>query len=135
MERTFTMVKPDGVARGLIGEVIGRFEAKGLKLIAIEMKTFTEADAAVFYAEHLGKGFYQSLVDLITAGPVVGMIWEGLNAVKLVRTLIGPTNPQEAAPGSIRGDFGLELPANIVHAADALSSAERESAAFFGQIV
>jgi nucleoside-diphosphate kinase len=135
MERTFTMVKPDGVTRGLIGEVISRFETKGLKLIAIGMKTFTEADAAVFYAEHLGKGFYQSLVELITAGPAVGMIWEGPNAVKLVRTLIGATNPQEAAPGSIRGDFGLELPANIVHASDAPNSAERESAAFFGQIV
>jgi len=135
MERTFTMVKPDGVTRGLIGEVISRFETKGLKLIAIGMKTFTEADAAVFYAEHLGKGFYQSLVELITAGPAVGMIWEGPNAVKLVRTLIGATNPQEAAPGSIRGDFGLELPANIVHASDAPSSAERERAAFFGQTV
>jgi nucleoside-diphosphate kinase len=135
MERTFTMVKPDGFARGLIGEVIGRLEAKGLKLVAIEMKTFTAADAAVFYAEHLGKGFYQSLVDLITAGPVVGMIWEGPNAVKLVRTLIGATNPQEAAPGSIRGDFGLELPANIVHASDAIVSAERESAVFFGRTI
>ena len=135
MERTFTMVKPDGVTRGLIGEVISRFETKGLKLIAIGMKTFTEADAAVFYAEHLGKGFYQSLVELITAGPAVGMIWEGPNAVKLVRTLIGATNPQEAAPGSIRGDFGLELPANIVHASDAPNSAERERAAFFGQTV
>jgi nucleoside-diphosphate kinase len=133
MERTFTMVKPDGVARALVGEVIRRYEAKGLKLIALRMRNFTAEDAAQFYAEHQGKGFYQSLVDLITAGPSVGMVLEGPSAVKLVRTLVGSTNPQEAAPGTIRGDLGLELPANIVHASDAPASYTREARLFFGE--
>jgi len=133
MERTFTMVKPDGVARGLVGEVIRRYENKGLKIIALRLRSFTNEDADQFYAEHLGKGFYQSLVDLITAGPAVGMVLEGPNAIKLVRALIGSTNPQEATPGTIRGDYGLELPANIVHASDAPASFVREAKLFFGE--
>lgn len=133
MERTFAMVKPDGFSRGLVGEVIRRFERKGLKIVALELKEFSPELAEEFYAEHKEKGFFSSLVELITAGPSVGMVLEGPNAVKIVRTLIGATNPQEALPGSIRGDFGLELPANIVHASDSQDSFKRESQIFFGK--
>jgi nucleoside-diphosphate kinase len=133
MERTFAMVKPDGFSRGLVGEVIRRFENKGLKIVALEMRQFDRELAEEFYEEHKGKDFFFSLVDLITSGPAVGMVLEGPNAVKIVRTLIGATNPQEALPGSIRGDFGLELPANIVHASDSPQSFKRESRIFFGQ--
>jgi nucleoside-diphosphate kinase len=127
------MVKPDGFSRGLVGEVIRRFENKGLKIVALEMRQFDRELAEEFYEEHKGKDFFSSLVDLITSGPAVGMVLEGPNAVKIVRTLIGATNPQEALPGSIRGDFGLELPANIVHASDSPQSFKRESRIFFGQ--
>ncbi len=133
MERTFAMVKPDGFLRGLVGEVIRRFENKGLKIVALEMRQFDQGLAEKFYEEHRGKEFFSSLVDLITSGPAVGMVLEGPNAIKIVRTLIGATNPQEALPGTIRGDFGLELPANIVHASDSLESFRRESSIFFGR--
>jgi nucleoside-diphosphate kinase len=133
MERTFAMVKPDGFSRGLVGEVIKRFESKGLKLVALELRQFNQDLAEKFYEEHRGKEFFSSLVDLITSGPAVGMVLEGPNAVKLVRTLIGATNPQEALPGTIRGDYGLELPANIVHASDSPQSFKRESSLFFGR--
>lgn len=116
-----------------MGEVIRRFENKGLKIVALEMRQFDRELAEEFYEEHKGKDFFSSLVDLITSGPAVGMVLEGPNAVKIVRTLIGATNPQEALPGSIRGDFGLELPANIVHASDSPQSFKRESRIFFGQ--
>lgn len=125
------MIKPDGVARGLVGEVISRFEKKGLRLISIQMRSFSKKEAALFYAEHEGKGFYSALVKLLVSGPCLGMVLEGPNAVQLVRTLIGATNPQEALPGTIRGDYGLELPANIVHASDSTSSFEREVRLFF----
>jgi nucleoside-diphosphate kinase len=127
------MVKPDGFVRGLVGEIIRRFENKGLKLIALELREFDPKSAELFYEEHKGKDFFDSLVDLIISGPAVGMVWEGPNAVKIVRTLIGATNPAEALPGSIRGDYGLELPANIVHASDSCQSFKRESKIFFGR--
>lgn len=132
MEQTFIMVKPDGVARGLIGEVVSRFEAKGLTLDRMRMLTIDEEMASRHYGEHVGKPFYDGLVEFITSGPVVAMQWSGPDAVTVGRTLMGPTNPVEAPPGTIRGDFGLEIGENIVHGSDSPASAERELGIFFG---
>ena len=132
MERTFIMVKPDGVARGLIGEVISRFERKGLVLEKMRLLTIDQEMAARHYGEHVGKPFYEGLVAFITSGPVVAMQWKGPDAVAVGRTLMGPTNPVEAPPGTIRGDFGLEIGENIVHGSDSPASAERELGIFFG---
>ncbi len=131
-QKTFIMVKPDGVARGLIGEVIGRFEAKGLELRQMRMLTISSDMAAEHYGEHVGKPFYQGLVDFITSGPVVAMEWSGPEAVSIGRTLMGSTDPVEAAPGTIRGDFGLEIGENVVHGSDSPESATRELGIFFG---
>ncbi len=131
-EHTFIMVKPDGVARGLVGEVIGRFEAKGLELNRMRMLTITEDMASEHYGEHVGKAFYADLVDFITSGPVVAMEWSGPDAVAVGRALMGTTNPIEALPGTIRGDFGLEIGENIVHGSDSPDSAARELGIFFG---
>ncbi|AEA46488.1 nucleoside-diphosphate kinase [Archaeoglobus veneficus] len=131
MERTFVMVKPDGVQRGLVGEVISRLERKGLKIVGLKMMWIQEELAMEHYAEHAEKPFFQSLVDYITSGPVVAMVVEGKDAVKVVRTLVGATNPVEASPGTIRGDFGLDIGRNVVHASDSLKSAEREISLFF----
>ncbi len=131
MERTFVMVKPDGVQRGLIGEVISRLERKGLKIVAMKMLWIQEELAREHYMEHAEKPFFQALVDYITSGPVVAMVVEGKEAVKVVRTLIGATNPIEAAPGTVRGDFGMDIGRNVVHASDSLESAEREISLFF----
>ncbi len=131
-EHTFIMVKPDGVAKALVGEVIGRFEAKGLTLSRMRMLTITEDMAAEHYGEHVGKSFYPDLVEFITSGPVVAMEWSGPDAVVVGRTLMGPTNPVEAPPGTIRGDFGLEIGENIVHGSDSPASAVRELGIFFG---
>lgn len=131
MERTFVMVKPDGVQRGLIGEVIRRLERKGLKLVAIKMLWIDKRTAENHYAEHREKPFFSSLVEYITSGPVVAMVVEGRNAVKVVRNLVGSTNPAEAMPGTIRGDFGLDVGRNVVHASDSPQSAEREISLFF----
>ncbi len=131
MERTFVMVKPDGVQRGLIGEVISRLERKGLKIVAMKMLWIQEELAREHYAEHAEKPFFQALVDYITSGPVVAMVVEGKEAVKVVRTLVGATNPVEASPGTIRGDFGMDIGRNVVHASDSLESAEREIYLFF----
>ena len=131
-EHTYVMVKPDGVARGLVGEVISRFERKGLKLEQMRMLTISEELAGQHYGEHIGKPFFASLVEFITSGPVVAMEWSGLNAVSVCRTMMGVTNPAEAAPGTIRGDFALEIGENIVHGSDSPASAERELAIFFG---
>ncbi len=131
MERTFVMIKPDGVQRGLIGEIISRLERKGLKIVAMKMINVERDLAERHYAEHKEKPFFQSLVDYITSGPVVAMVVEGKNAVKVVRTLVGATNPQEALPGTIRGDFGMEIGRNVIHASDSLESAEREISLFF----
>ncbi|GMQ85312.1 MAG: nucleoside-diphosphate kinase [Acidimicrobiia bacterium] len=130
-QATFVMVKPDGVRRALVGEVIGRLERKGLQLEAIRMLTIDRALAAEHYAEHVDRPFFDDLVDFITGGPVVVMRWSGESAVAVARTLMGETNPVEAKPGTIRGDFGLELTQNIVHGSDAPASAERELGLFF----
>lgn len=132
VEHTYVMVKPDGVARGLVGEVIGRFERKGLVLEQMRMLTISEEMAGRHYAEHTDKPFFGELVAFITSGPVVAMEWSGEGAVAVARTLMGVTNPAEAAPGTIRGDFGLEITHNVVHGSDSVASAERELGIFFG---
>ncbi len=131
MERTFIMVKPDGVQRGLIGEVIRRLEQKGLKIVGIKTMWIQEELAMEHYSEHAEKPFFRDLVDYITSGPVVAMVAEGKEAVKVVRNIVGATNPVEAAPGTIRGDFGMDIGRNVVHASDSLKSAEREISLFF----
>jgi len=132
IEHTFLMVKPDGVARGLIGEVVSRFERKGLKLERARVLTIDETLAGRHYAEHVDKPFFGELVAFITSGPVFAMEWSGESAVSVARTVMGPTNPAEAPPGSIRGDFGLIITENIVHGSDSPASAERELDIFFG---
>jgi nucleoside-diphosphate kinase len=132
MERTFVMVKPDGVARGLIGEVIARFERKGLALETIRQLVIDEGLARRHYAEHIDKPFFPELLAFITSGPVVAMEWSGEGAVAVARELMGATDPKKAAPGTIRGDFGLIVTQNIVHGSDSLESATRELALFFG---
>lgn len=132
VEHTYVMVKPDGVARGLVGEVISRFERKGLTLEKMRMLTISEELAGEHYAEHTEKPFFGELVDFITSGPVVAMEWSGDDAVVVARTLMGTTNPVEAAPGTIRGDFGLVITNNIVHGSDSVESAKRELGIFFG---
>lgn len=131
MERTFVMVKPDGVQRGFIGEIISRLERKGLKIVAMKMLKISKELAEEHYAEHKAKPFFSSLVSYITSAPVVAMVVEGNNAVKVVRKLVGATNPAEAEPGTIRGDLGMDLGRNVVHASDSVASAEREIKLFF----
>lgn len=126
MERTYVMVKPDGVRRGLIGEIVRRIERRGLKITAMRMKTITREEAEEHYAEHRGKPFFQELIDFITSGPSVSMVVEGENAIRIMRAINGATNPVEAAPGTIRGDLAIETGRNVVHGADSRESAERE---------
>ena len=130
-QHTFVMVKPDGVRRGLVAEVIGRFERKGLALERMRMLTIDDDLAGRHYAEHTEKPFFGELVAFITSGPVVAMEWSGPDAVAIARTLMGPTNPAEAPPGTIRGDFGTVITENIVHGSDSTDSAEREIQLFF----
>jgi nucleoside-diphosphate kinase len=130
-ERTFVMVKPDGVSRGLVGEVVRRIETKGYTLVEMKMFTIDRELAEKHYAEHEAKPFFGELVSFITSGPVVAMVVEGPEAVPGLRQLMGATNPLEAAPGSIRGDFATEIGENIVHGSDSLESAAREIALFF----
>ncbi|MEE8498792.1 MAG: nucleoside-diphosphate kinase [Acidimicrobiia bacterium] len=130
-QHTFVMVKPDGVRRGLVAEVIGRFERKGLILEQMRMLTVDDGLAGRHYAEHTEKPFFAELVSFITSGPVVAMEWSGPDAVSIVRTLIGSTDPAEAPPGTIRGDLGTIITENIVHGSDSLDSAEREIQLFF----
>ena len=132
IENTFVMVKPDGVARGLVGEVIGRFERKGLKLTRIRMLTIDEDLARRHYAEHVERPFFPELLAFITVGPVVAMEWSGESAVSVARTLMGATDPKKAEPGTIRGDLGLAVTQNLVHGSDSPESATRELALFFG---
>jgi nucleoside-diphosphate kinase len=132
VQSTFIMVKPDGVRRGLVGEVITRMEHKGLQLEAMRMLTIGDELAARHYAEHTERPFFADLVAFITSGPVVAMQWSGESAVVVARTLMGDTDPVEAAPGTIRGDFAIEITENIVHGSDSPASAERELALFFG---
>ncbi len=131
-EHTYVMVKPDGVGRGVVGEIIQRFETRGFTIERLEMKTVTEELARAHYAEHVEKPFFPELLDFITSGPVVAVELSGENAVAAVRTMMGPTNPADAAPGTIRGDLALDLTQNIVHGSDSPESAERELAIWFG---
>ena len=132
VENTYVMVKPDGVTRGLVGEVVGRLERKGLKLENMRMLTITEEMASRHYAEHTDKPFFGDLVDFITSGPVVAMEWSGPDAVVVARNLMGVTNPVDAAPGTIRGDYGLVITENSVLGSDSVESAERDLGLFFG---
>jgi nucleoside-diphosphate kinase len=134
MDRTLILVKPDAFARGLTGEIIARFERKGLKIVALRHMTVTRELAERHYAEHSERPFFGELVDFITSAPIVAMVLEGTDAVKAARQVIGSTNPLEASPGSIRGDFAIETGTNMVHGSDAPESAARESELFFGEI-
>jgi nucleoside-diphosphate kinase len=132
IEKTYAMLKPDAVAGGHIGEIIARFERVGLTIERLELAQVSSEQAAANYAEHEGKPFYEGLISYITSGPVVKLVLSGENAVALTRKLMGATNPAEAAPGTIRGDFGLVMDANVIHGSDSPASAEREIAIFFG---
>ena len=131
MQRTLVLVKPDGVRRGLVGEVISRLEAKGLTLVAMELRTLERATAEEHYGEHRERPFFGELVEFITGGPLVALVVEGPNAVAATRRLMGVTNPVEATPGSIRGDYALEIGQNLVHGSDSPESAAREIGIFF----
>lgn len=131
MERTLILVKPDAFARNLTGEIIARFERKGLRLVALQQMTMERGLAERHYAEHEGKAFYDELVGFITSGPLVAMVLEGQQAVAAARQVIGATNPLDAASGSIRGDYAVEVGQNMVHGSDSPQSAEREVALFF----
>ena len=134
MERTLILVKPDAFARGLTGEIIARFENKGLKIVAARHMTVTEDLAGEHYAEHRERPFFGELVEFITSGPIVALVFEGESAIKAARQVIGATNPLEAAPGSIRGDFAIEVGQNMVHGSDAPESAAREVGLFFPEL-
>ncbi len=131
MERTFVMLKPDAVQRRLIGELIARIEAKNLDIVAMKMMRLEPQMAETHYGEHREKPFFRELVDFVTGGPVVAMIVEGPNAISVMRAMMGATNPLNAAPGTIRGDFGLDLTKNLIHGSDSPESAKREIALFF----
>lgn len=131
MQRTFIMVKPDGVKRGLIGEIIRRFEQKGFNMLNAELMTVDRAKAEFHYMEHQDKPFFGELVDFITSGPVFAMVWEGENIIEVSRLMIGKTSPTEAMPGTIRGDFACSKAENVIHGSDSLLSAEREIENFF----
>jgi nucleoside-diphosphate kinase len=130
-ERTLVLVKPDGVRRGLVGEVISRLEAKGLTLVAMELRTLARETAEEHYGEHKERPFFGELVEFITGGPLVALVVEGPHAVAGTRRLMGVTNPVEATPGSIRGDYALEIGQNLVHGSDSTESAAREIGIFF----
>lgn len=131
MEKTLVLVKPDGVAKGLTGEIINRFERRDLKVVALKMMILSRKIAERHYGEHQGKPFFAELVNFITSAPLVAMVVEGENAVKAVRTMMGSTNPADAAPGTIRGDYALSISKNIIHGSDSLASAECEVPLFF----
>ncbi|NLB18960.1 MAG: nucleoside-diphosphate kinase [Syntrophomonadaceae bacterium] len=137
MEQTYVMVKPDGVQRNLVGEIVSRFEKKGLKIVGLKMLQITRELAERHYEEHRGRLFSESLVEYIISSPVVAIALEGKDAVDKVREMMGATNPLTAAPGTIRGDFGMDIGRNIVHSSDSLASAARELDLFFvpGEIV
>lgn len=131
MEKTFLMVKPDGVQRGLIGTVTTRFEKKGYQLIGAKLMQITPELAAKHYAEHKGRPFFGELIDFITSGPVFAMVWQGEDVIATARQMMGKTNPREALPGTIRGDYGVTVRKNIIHGSDSPASAEREISIFF----
>ncbi|MGH2719562.1 MAG: nucleoside-diphosphate kinase [Actinomycetota bacterium] len=134
MDRTLMFIKPDGVRRGLVGEIVGRVERKGLRLMGLKLFQPDTVLAAGLYAEHEGKPFYEPLVAFVTSGPIVAMCLEGPDAHRHVRNLMGATNPADATPGTIRGDFGLVIDSNVVHGSDSAASAARELALFFPEI-
>ena len=125
------MIKPDAVQRGLTGEIFSRFEKKGLKLLAMKFMVISKETAERHYGEHKGKKFYDPLISYITSGPVLAMVWEGEDAVSVCRNMMGKTNPKESAPGTIRGDYGIQTGMNIIHGSDSPESAEREISIFF----
>ena len=131
MERTLILVKPDGVQRGLVGQIVARFESRGLKMVGLKLLQMSEELAGQHYAVHQGKPFYDDLLTYIVSGPVVAMVWEGIEAVAAARAAMGATNPVEAAPGTIRGDFGVEIGRNLVHGSDSPENATGEVALFF----
>lgn len=131
MERTFLMVKPDGVQRNLIGEIVSRFEKKGFQLVGGKLMSISQELAAEHYGEHKERPFFGELVDFITSGPVFAMVWEGENVIATARQMMGSTNPKDAAPGTIRGDFGITVGKNVIHGSDSPASAEREIGLFF----
>ena len=131
MERTYVMVKPDGVQRNLVGEIISRFEKKGLKLAALKMLQISRELAERHYGEHQGKPFFEPLVEYIISSPVVAMVLEGKDAVSTARDMMGATNPLKAAPGTIRGTFGMDIGRNVIHGSDSVESANREISIFF----
>ncbi|MGX9289984.1 nucleoside-diphosphate kinase [Bacillus sp. A015] len=133
MDKTFLMVKPDGVERQLIGEIVSRFEKKGLQLVGAKLMSIPKEVAETHYGEHREKPFFGELVDFITSGPVFAMVWQGEQVVDVTRQIIGKTNPKEALPGTIRGDYGLTVGKNIIHGSDSPESAEREINLFFKQ--
>jgi nucleoside-diphosphate kinase len=134
MERTLILVKPDAFARGLTGEIVARFERKGLKIVAARHMTVTESLAGEHYAEHRERPFFGELVEFITSGPIMALVFEGDEAIRAARQVIGATNPLEAAPGSIRGDFAIAVGQNMVHGSDSPESGEREAKLFFGDL-
>lgn len=133
MEKTFLMVKPDGVQRNLIGEIVSRFEKKGFQLVGAKLMQIPTELAEQHYGEHKERPFFGELVDFITSGPVFAMVWEGENVISTARLMMGATNPKESAPGTIRGDFAVTVGKNIIHGSDAPESAEREIGLFFKQ--
>lgn len=131
MERTFIAIKPDGVQRGLMGAIVGRFEARGYKLVGMKFMQVTRELAENHYGEHKGKAFFDGLVSYITSAPLLAMVWEGPNVIAAARKMMGATNPQNAEPGTIRGDYSVEVGRNIIHGSDSPASAEREMGLFF----
>ncbi|MBD1936551.1 nucleoside-diphosphate kinase [Microcoleus sp. FACHB-68] len=131
MERTFLAIKPDGVQRGLIGEIISRYEAKGFTLVGLKLMKVSRELAEQHYGEHKEKPFFAGLVDFITSGPVVAMVWEGKGVVASARKIIGATNPLNSEPGTIRGDYGVDIGRNIIHGSDAVETAQREISLWF----
>ena len=133
-ERTLVLIKPDGVRRGLIGAVVSRIERKGLKIVALELRTLDRETASSHYAEHVGKPFFEPVMEFITSGPLVALVAEGPRAIEAFRALAGATDPLAASPGTIRGDHALEIGENIVHGSDSAESAQREIKIFFPEL-
>lgn len=133
MEKTFLMVKPDGVQRNLVGEIVNRFERKGFKLVGAKLMQISEELASEHYGEHKERPFFGELVEFITSGPVFAMVWEGEKVISTAREMMGKTNPAEALPGTVRGDFGVTVGKNVIHGSDSPESAEREINLFFDQ--
>ncbi|UFJ42781.1 nucleoside-diphosphate kinase [Brevibacillus humidisoli] len=133
MEKTFIMVKPDGVQRNLVGEIVSRFEAKGFTLVAAKLMQVSRELAEQHYAEHKERPFFGELVDFITSGPVFAMVWQGENVISTARNMMGKTNPADAAPGTIRGDFAVSVGMNVIHGSDSPESAEREMGLWFSK--